>query len=589
MTRRLLLGLAAALLLPAPGAAQSAPDHRLEIAGHLGAGYARSDSWASNAFGEAHDTVPALELVGGGSLSYIPFRPDLLRLQAAADYGQSQVSATSIKTKLQNLTYQGSVQAFTDFPLALDAGASRVRSDFTNNLGGGGTGVTTTDAQRAALLFRLPDLPVLNASYQRAESENQVRGLPDTRGGTETLGVGLNHSLSALTYGVKYDTAWSHGDYVDSAYRSHQLGVQVAARPADNLTLDLTESWFQRDPTRQLPGNPRFETNFLNVAGQWRDEGRTYLSAYLSDTRSDFRNPGDPDRSFRAQGVSQSLQHKVLPQWWLLQGLSLSRTTEQEALSQNSGVGANASGGARWVRDSADQHLQIEGALTLGGLKPDTGAAQLAWGVRGDVNATFPGLARRWQASYGFTYGDNTAGREATIFTQEGRLVFDLLAGGRMNAVGRLQGTQTITDSPLFGRVESRQLQLQADARLWLLELSALGGVAYGATDSFAPSAIPGAEPISASLRATSSFVQLTTGATLWRSLRGQVLLSWRATDTPGQGNRAEQGVALQLGYTIGAFLFTVEDRLTASTVGGSSSRFNYFFVRATRSFSLGI
>jgi len=572
---------AAALAAPARG---EAPVWSAAV----GAGYSRSDSVTTNPQTSVSQAVPLWEALGRAEATWTPFRPGLLTLDGAADYRHYQQYGDQAASRSDNLTYQAGAAIWADGPLSLDVGAGRRRSDFAADLGATQTGSTTSDAQRAGLALRGLDLPRLTANYTRSQTENLNFGGLRSSSSSDVLGVAVSQGLSAFDYTAIYDTSWSRGSFADLNYRSHRLDLQASARPADGVELRVSDGWIQRLPETSQSDitNPLYEGNAFNAGGTWRRGRALLLGLNYGDARFTLARPTVDRVERHTQNASQVLQYELGPEWTLLETLTLSRNDDTVGTDSVRAYGQSLAAGARWARTRDETRYSVELQASGGYLRPDSGGTFAGAGGSLDLQYALVSPARRWTAGLRSSFNSNLQGREGWDLSNDGFASLASEGGPGLRAELRLDVSQAITRTALFGQRETRLVRLQGLARYVRVTLRAAAGLSEGLADLANQGSLPGIPVLPDKLKTRSAYAQAQAEAAFWRSgISGLATMNWLRTSSPGRPNTDEVGLSTAILYSLGLFTFSLEDRYTIGSVERTVVKVNYLFARVNRTF----
>jgi hypothetical protein len=554
----------------------------------VGAGYSRTDSVTTNPQTSVSQAVPLWEALGNAEATWVPFRPGLLSLDGGVDYRHYQQYGDQAASRSDNLTYRAGAAVLSDGPLTLDLGAARRRSDFSADLGATQTGSTTSDDQRAGLALRGLDLPRLTANYTRNRTENLNFGGLRSSSSSDVLGVAASQGLNAFDYTAIYDTAWSRGSFADLNYRSHRLDLQASARPADGVEMRVSDGWIQRlpDSSRADITNPLYEGNAFNAGATWRRGRGLLLGVSYGDARFALARPTVDRVERHTQNAGQLLQYDVAPEWTLLETLTVSRNDDTVGADSIRAFGQSLAAGARWARARDETRYAVELLASGGYLRPDTGGTFAGAGASLDLQYALVSPARRWAAGLRTSFNSNLQGREGWDLSNDGYASLASEGGPGLRAELRLDLSQAITRTALFGQRETRLVRLQGVARYVRVTLRAAAGLSEGLADLANQGALPGIPVLPDKLKTRTAYAQGQAEAAFWRTgLSGLASLNWLRNSSPGRPNTDEVGLSVALVYNLGLFTLSLEDRYTIGSVENTVVKVNYLFARVTRNF----
>jgi hypothetical protein len=193
---------------------------------------------------------------------------------------------------------------------------------------------------------------------------------------------------------------------------------------------------------------------------------------------------------------------------------------------------------------------------------------------------------RRWTAGLRTNFNSNLQGREGWDLSNDAYASLASEGSPGLRAELRLDASQAITRTALFGQRETRLVRLQGLARFVRVTLRGAAGLSEGLADLANQGGLPGIPVLPDKLKTRSAYAQAQAEAAFWRTgLSGLLSLNWLRTSSPGRPNTDEVGLSAAILYNLGLFNFSLEDRYTIGSVENTVVKVNYVFARVTRSF----
>jgi hypothetical protein len=579
MTPRLRRVAVAVAALLAAVRAQGALDLQLS----LGGAYSRGDASST---GSPDVATTGWDFAGGLGATWTPLSPGLLSLSGAASYQDRRTRDFAASDRIQNLAYQGTV-AVNPSPFQLSFSAARSQSDFTTESQTTQAGTLRADSYSGTFGFTAAGLPQVRAGWFHQSQDTYFTGAPETRADVDSLFVRAFHNVPTHGYSAAYGTSWSSGTRAQTNYQNHALSLSAQARPAPGITLDVSDTYYLRDPTVSDPTNPRIDANSLGIGLGYSPSSRLHSSLSYAYTRSLGQAPGTLDQESADQSLALNADYKLDSHWGLVGGVSATYGQARLGTELHQATGESAALGATWNRTMGDREsLTVNAGGSAGTTQPAIGTPQTSYGLGAGAWYTFP-LAT-WDGSAGYTvsYNDGSGALLVSSLNQNltATVAGSIWAGTRTSV--RVQALSQRSSSPIAGVSYGRSLSLLGTIlwSAWSATLSA------GATDSLANDLAPGFADglfLAPSFNNRSRYVTLTGTTSLSFHLSVSAALTSVWTDPAGGLATAEQGAYVSAVYTLGEWLLSLQDTFAYSSVAsGPWTKSNSVFVRLGRSFS---
>jgi hypothetical protein len=574
------------LILAAAGAALARPAAAgFDLSGAVGGGYQRTDEWVLS----DHSAVTLWDWNANLSLSGSPIRPELMQLSLGGAYAGRSNLYGETTARSDNLTFLGSLSLLSHAvsPLAATLGASLSNVDFHTS--GGPTGPTTGSTQTLSysgtLGFEADRLPAVQVFTSRSESANRSFGAPETEASTTYLSASARQNLSNHSYGLFYETSWNGGTYDDTNYRTHRVRLDLASDVSKDVRFQLTENYYLRLPTLDAPTNPRYDDNALQVGASWTATPRQSHRFNYRYGRQVADFTASPDREVSAQGLSYATDYVMKPGLTLGVTANLDYALERLDAAERSSAGQTLSGTLDWrypLPRSPGDAIRVGLGVGGGALEPSGRSAEFAYSLRGSLGWETAGPTFAGSVSYQGNYQGNGSARPGWATSHQ-------LFGDARLALGSyasLSGQATLwlmsSESDLFGDSQSRQASLSVIYALRGYQVNLIGGASYGAGSSMPSSA---GSLLPREFSSTSRYLVLRVTLPLLHNLRAIADGRVAATSGPGRPTLGERGASLRLGYSLGLWDLSIEERYSTGGDGAFDRSGNVLMIRLRRSF----
>jgi len=577
------------------GAAAPASAGTYSWGGQLDAGYSRSDVRADG----LSSASPAWDFGAQLSLNLVPLRPDIVQLSGSGSYRQSgsESSATTFdtSTRAKSWGYAVSASALQFLPLTFSGFASRTEADFATSVSqtqipGSAqaplTGVTTVTTRGANAAFHVDRIPSLTAQLNQSEFDNTGIGGLRSTGKSTFLTLSGSHYLENHEYSVGYGTGWNEGSLVDTNYRTHQATLRGLSRLTSDVDVTLNQNYLLRKPEAGFATatNPRFDDNLTNADVRWRLGRDVSGSGGYAYHRSVVDSP-DPLSSL------EQLNHvfNAGASWNRSRQLSLSASLggafgqDRTSAGTRSHSGESVSLGARWDETRGETRWSAGGNLSAG-LSQSGGKEYYGYGV--GATAGLSGFFAGWSAAFGYdgSFSSNLGGQIG--FTLRNALTgsADTRSAGGVRYRAQLQISDSRQHQQSVGGSSAQTISASASAGWSVHYLDFTAGLTNAAAAAVGgPS--EGLGVFSSKLNTLSRFAGLSGSTVLLPDLTLSGFVRYAAVSAPERPDTWETALNARLGYNLGLFTVSIEDRYAVGAQGGSSSRTNVVLVRVSRSF----
>ncbi len=568
-----LAALAAALATPA------AAD--FDLSGTLGGGYRRIDDWVL----DDHAASTLWDWYGTLNLSGSPIRPELMQLRLGGAYvGQANLYGGTT-TRWDYLTFLGNVSLLSHAvsPVAVNLGASLQNADFTARGTDSGTGSTRTAGYSGGLGFQAENLPTVQLFASRTEATNRSFGAPETEFDTTYLSASARQTLSNHAYGLFYETSWNDGTYADTNYRTHRARLDLSSDVSKDVRFLVTETYYLRLPTLDSPLNPRYDDNSLQLGVQW-------VATPRQDHRFNYRYArqvadfsASPDREVSAQGLQYLTDYRMTPDLTLGAVAAVDYAVERQGAAEQKAASQSLLGTLDWryrLPDTRGDALRFALALGGGALEPSGGGAEASFTVRGRAGWETSATWMAGSVTYEGTYQSNTGGRSGWSTSH---LVYGdgtVQLGPQSTLRGQTTLSLSITDSDFFGRTETRSATFYLIYALGAWSSQLVGGLNQGLG-----TALEGASLLPRDFSSTSKFLSLRFVLPLVARLSLTTDARISGTSGPGRPTLVEKAASVLLGYSIGLWTVSLDERYSTAGAGGYDRSGNYLMIRISRTF----
>jgi hypothetical protein len=549
----------------------------LDVGGSLGAGYDRSDTWA----GGLHTSIPSWDFASQLSLSDSPLAPGLLTWSATGDYRRHRSLYTDSTSTTDNFGFLGSASLFQSSPLSLQLAGSRAWTEFTSSGPTEQTGSTLVTTYGARARYATMARPSFTAAVARTEIENRSFGVRSQAENT-TLSTGVSQQLEGFDYALAYDTSFSSGTFADTNYRSHTFNLQATTYLTPGVELRLVDRYFLRDPTVTAGTNPRFDDNDFHLSATSRGDTRLISRADYEYRHFVTTVPGADGRDAFDHLATAATEYRYSPEWTFAGNAGASYAKDRLGATELAGSTEQVGANARWQRALERSQLFLSGGGSLGLQQRDGAGQQGAWGVSAGGGGS---TAREtWVGSLSYTLGlsRNLSGLFGTTLSQQLNATADTrLAGWLVRNLLAISAARRYADVGDSSVNRSIQGTVTASQGGYVLQL--LAGLSDGASGTISN---PGDGLfLPSTFNTRSRFAQANASGQLSRDVSVSVNARYQQSTAPGRSLQWEQGVGGVLGYSLGLFQLSLDERYSYGGYGDTRQRGNLLFVRLTRFF----
>lgn len=579
---RLAAVLAAGLLLPA----LAAP---LELGGHLGLTYQRTDTWVERA---VRSVTPRLDLdLGLVASDYVQSR-EFLAWRLEASWRRLSEETDSTQSSVRNALFFGArASLFSDpkSPLSLSLDGSRTFTRFSSSGSLDVTGDTVTQSYGALATVRTAERPTLTLGYRWNDTEATIQGLaPHTRT-IHFLNAGTGLGSSSFNMTASYAGELSDGSFTTDRYDTHRATVSARAPLTASSELYLEEQYLTTRPTSLLAaGALEQESNFFRAFGRNSSVYGDRQVASYSYGRLISQSSATP----LAEATRQALRYEgdllltsptLFTRWSLDASLNQARagTTALDSSGETLGVQL------WWRRPGDSAYYEVAAGPLVGFFQSDTAGDTTGYGAAAHARASQPWYGQVTTLSYRLDWGTDLHGAKGSVLRQD----LSASVGG-----GLLDGRYSVslsagafkTSSPVFGDGAGRTLSLYLNGTFRDLTVDASVLLQQG---------VEGATPrdfVSDGLFIPAPFDSRTLQAhargtyELHPGLSTTGQLRWLSSTHPGRPAMDQTEVLASLQYRYGAFTLAVEDRYGWVEQATGSSRINQFMFRFYRQLGWG-
>jgi hypothetical protein len=555
----------------------------VDVEGHLGLGYSRTDTYTD----AAHLSEPTLMFDGGlGAYGYV-VDPGVVDWSLGAGYTNQQSVYTQSTSRAEGLTYRGQLGLLEarGTKLSLGGSVARTRQDFSSESNAvTTTGTTITDGYEAHMRAGgWPNLPSLHSSFAWDTSLNHGFDRPDTRVSNHAFDVGV--ATGPFDVQVDYSLRWSDGTLEPVNFKSHQLRLSSHNQPSDKVDVHIDTGYFLREPDVFAPGNPRYEDTLLGAGVVWIVNPGDQLQANYRYTHNLVTDPGILAREALSNSINGSYRQRLSQEWLGTWGASATAAQTRLGTDQQQSTGESVDATGSWRHPVGSTTYGADLGARVGLLQPETGPGQGAYGGSAGVNVGWKSaVLNEYMLAYTISYDRNldaAAGWQTRQFasaTVAGMLAPPFSAGGRIEASAARGGGGIFGDSAnrsILGQGSLGYRRLQTFLDLGITD-AVTGALSNPMSDGlFLP---PGYNTHArfASLGAT---FRLTPNIGLHG--RGR----WGIASGPTISEQREALYEAGVAAASGPWVFSLDERYTMGGSTGFDHRVNQIFLNVNRTF----
>lgn len=539
------------------------------------------DDWSP----AGHSSNPSFDAEADLTFSAAPFRPGLLVLGGLGRFRTRRSIYEQGSTATNQWGFRLNLSGLAETPFPVQFYATRDWGDFISNLSSLQTGATTTTSFGGSIQLRARRYPTVRLSINRIIAENTSFAASQTTSASTTLSTGLAYSQGTQTYEATYDTGWFNGTFEQNNYQSHAVAVAVSARPSEQLTLRLSDRYFLRVPLVDSPTNPRYDDNAFNVGVQ-RPDKVLQLGADYSYRRLAVSAAATPEMEQSTHGIGVQASYRHSP------NLNFNGNTRavfnQQRLGDSVATGANQGLGlgAGWRGKYADIWLFTVGSgASIGVSEPVGSPMLLSWGANLTLGASAQLSWLQANLDYSVDFQQNALGLYGSTFAQRVNLTGTTVLKGVLIRLLFIASAAR-RDDALFGAFFNRSVTVNLSAAWKRWEASLGGGTGEGLSPALQNPGFMDGLFLPAPYNSLVRHANLTISTRFFSDkLTLAIMARTLGTQYPGRLDQWEHGVSLTAGYTLGAFIFSLEDRFATGGIGTESRASNLVMLRVSRSF----
>lgn len=576
-TRSTMALLAAALAGSVPARAAA-----FEYAGQLGVGYDRVETW-SGTNPQQYSLVPRLRLNGDLATRGYFVDPGVVDWTLRGAYDELHSTYGGTAEKNAGLTYGAYVGVLQtrESRAQVAASASRSLSDYSRDVDAvRSTGSSLSNAYSVVAATGIPGTPAITSQFGYRDVLTSGLGRADTTQVEKTLDLNANYGQPGLTTNVGYNVRWDSGSIMPTNYTSQTLSLTSVSNPADRVTASVNAGYYLREPTVLDGQNPRFEGSSADATVGWDGGSGQRLSSQYRYTHSTATDPSLVQRETTGNVVSASFAQRASAEWELVTSASGSHAMTRLGTAQTSAAGEAVGFGANWTRGLLGLNLLAR----AGGLQPESGGSQLAYGGTATGRAGWNLPRHTAQLSYTANYDQNLDAHQGWTTSQTAYADLSTTMPGFLSWTLRLQGTGVRGGGGLLGGNAQRTLTFMADIRYRRTDYRFDAGISDAATG-------PLSNPVSDSLfipagyNTHSRFAGVMVAVPLGRQLSAQGYTKYTTLSGPATPEQREVLLGGGLRYAIGYWSMSLDDRYAVGGTTAWDHRVNELYVRLVRAF----
>lgn len=564
-----------------------------EWSGRAGAVYSRDDQWTPTS---GSTSLPRLDIdLALDGAGYV-HTPDALTWGAGVGYRRFTMDPSNGPSSAQNLlSYRLNAVAFgrRGSPFTLSGFASRSEGDGSASLGSYGT---TEQTFGGSVQLNLLNRPTLRLGYAHSDGEytSPIYATHDNR--RDTFDAGTGYATGAFSFDVQYRGNLAAGTYDAENFDDHRVDLATRVNAFKDVTVQLTDGYYRRVPTRSSSFNPRQELNSFTAfgrhartAGVSTEQVRYNHTSALTETSA----PPSALAAARSSLLTRSIdaldvevRRPLTDKEWSLVTRVSANYSDTAVESVGAAVpdqrlrsaGQALSPVVYWARQEENVRFGVHGGPSVGLVEPFDGTTEFGWGaaVGGSVQRRFARVlaGSTYSIAYAKAVGTLTTSLSQTLSADAEGYV----GPNRLRAIVAASGERSST--PLLGDSASRSLRANVDfgQQNWAAfgEVQLRDGVAFPLRDSFRGDGLflsPGYDA-----RSTSILGGLRGGFSGLSAQGSLRLTNVIFPDRPDQDDLEARG---EVSYRIGAFGVGVEERYILSLRDRASA--NVFFFRIYR------
>lgn len=559
-------------LLPFAGAA-------FEWTGQLGFVYDRTDSWRENL---VHDVRPHYDLDLRLDTKGFFDSPGVFDWRAGAGYRRSSTELNGAKTQLADsfiYSFEGALFRHAESPLTLTGFASRSDTRFGAVAGLDAPGNRTVDRYGGVLHLASAVTPDVDLGYQRNSFKDEIPAQPDHARASDIFSAQLVHDVGAFALNANYQRENSDGTWVSDQFASDQLYLNAQASLGTTSSVFMYDQYYRRGATTSAAGAFNLDLNTFQVgyrAGTL--PGDTTLVRYvntraLTDTGATLLETLSNTLAYQQDFPTSNSEVFVRG------GADLTTRDSRGGLADVNSRGATLRTEAWWRRSDRRRTYELSAGPLVGALQSED-STRFGYGATARARAEAPWKNYTIGAIYDVTYDTNLFGRNGWALSQQasgsiggpagdGRFMVQLGALARRGWADGL-GDQAMRSLSARGEYSWQRYKARG-------QLEMQSGILPGTPQSFLGDGL--LIPVGFSTHSTTAVGGV--DVRLLTSLSATAQLRYTLSTAPGQPDLDLLETLGAISYRYGAFVLSIEDRLSRSTA--SSATDNVVFVRVAR------
>lgn len=580
---RLALAVAAGLLVPSLASA-------VELSGHLGLSYLRTDTWVDPA---AHETSPRLDLDLGAAATGVLVSPEFMAWQLDAAWRRMSQSATNQRSTLSNSLYFGGRASLLNgarSPVHLSLDANRSWTTFSASSSADVTGETVTQSYGTQVSVKPEGLPTVAAGYRWNDYQNTIPGLERHDRTVQLLNAGTFIGGPAFKLSATYNGELSDGSWTTDRYDTHRAAVTLYA-PLGERTELFVEEQFQitRPSSLSDPGAVQLDNNYLRAfstnGGNYGDRHVVnYIYGHLLSQPAGGQISESARQAFRYEGDLLLTSPTLFTRWILDASINQARNgaTALDTTGQTLAL-------QLWWRRPGERTLvELWGGPIIGFIQSNTSGDSNGLGAAGQARLNQPLLGQDGTLIYRIDFGSDLYGAVGSSLRQNltASLSGRLLTTGTY--VASVSAGATKTSSPVLGDGAARSLHLNLTGAFRDLRLEAAVTLDEGVEGSTPKDFVSDGLFIPAPFNAHTLQTHGRGTYTILPGLAATAQVRWLSSEHPGHPTLDQTEVFGSLEYRYGAFVMSVEDRYGWNETATGAYKVNQFMFRIFRQIGMG-
>jgi len=579
---RLALAVAAGLLAPSLASA-------VELSGHFGLSYLRTDTWVDEA---AHEASPRLDLDLGAAARGAVMSPEFMAWQLDAAWRRMSQSSDNQRSTASNSLFFGARASMFNgarSPVHLSLDATRSWTTFSASTSSDVTGETVTQSYGTQVSVKPDGLPTVTAGYRWNDYQNTIPGLEQHDRTVQLLDASTFIGGPAFRLSATYNGELSDGSWTTDRYDTHRAAVSVHAPLGERTDLFVEEQYQLTKPASMAdPGAVQLDNNYLRAfstnGGNYGDrQVVNYLYGHLLSQPAGGLVSESSRQAFRYEGDLLLTTPTLFTRWILDASINQARS----GTSALDTTGQTLALQLWWRRPGERTLVELWGGPIVGFIQSNTTGDSNGLGAAGQARLNQPWLGQDTTLLYRVNWGDNLYGAVGSSLQQS---LTASMSGGLLSGsyVASFSAGASKTSSPVLGDGASRSLQLDLHGTFRDLLLEAAVTLDQGVEGSTPKDFVSDGLFIPAPFNARTLQTYGRGTYTLVPGLAATGQVRWLNSEHPGHPTLDQTEVFGALEYRYGAFLVSVEDRYGWNDTATGSYRVNQFMFRIFRQIGIG-